>query len=786
MPRENRKRGKKHKKPQDEDNVDPKVQNERSEHLAPKREEPSWIIAVPVADEEAHAEAPFGYVDPDVKAYFRTVDEQLQNWQEEEYHADNGDEDIDPNEAKRIFFVAALTEMSTKEKQLATDPDCSVIMERMLHSMDDFVRRVFADTLSGSYEILVKHRFASHVCQTLFTIAGETISRESKGIFPEVPESSEKGELRTLTQLILDICDELKPNFTSLVMDPFASHVLRALLLFLSPSIQSSDASNFKSQSNIRSKKSSAWKARQGTMKSFFAESRTKEDSITNKMVPKEFREAAGMFVRALRDELDENEVRALAANKVASPVLQIILEIETDQGGSTVPGCLMDRVLVGIITSYHEDPSAVVEQSDYLTTLLRDPTSSHLLETLVTRSPAPAFSILWSTYFKGKLSRLALHPVANFVVAKAFERIDAGQLQDALNELEGVWSNIIKAARTGVLRALIDRTAVLQAHEGVLCEAVCAAFEVTDPQNRKYLVHCLMLLHPLQEYLSLPPPNQKDGEAENAKKMHRKMAAADPRAPKVQGALLLQSLLRLHEPHNHLVIDSIKALPMEELVSIAHNATSSRVLDAIFESSTVSFKAKRGFVMSLIGHYHTLVDDRIGSRVGDRCWAFADPYLREKIARSLIPYEQFLAASYYGKYFARNLNLYLLQRRPQDWKDMQSENKANMAQTTSETITTPGQLPDKLEEPLNTPQALVDSPKKHKKRKAQPHDEIDVVFDAALGKKTKKANVSVETKDLSVDHHAPKREEGLGEVLDAIKTAPRAENESRKKRRKD
>jgi len=32
---------------------------------------------------------------------------------------------------------------------------------------------------------------------------------------------------------------------------------------------------------------------------------------------------------------------------------------------------------------------------------------------------------------------------------------------------------------------------------------------------------------------------------------------------------------------------------------------------------------------MSLIGHFHTLVDDRIGSRVGDRCWAFADPYLK-------------------------------------------------------------------------------------------------------------------------------------------------------------
>jgi nucleolar protein 9 len=49
-----------------------------------------------------------------------------------------------------MFFVAALTEMVGKEKQLATDPDCSLVLERMTYSMDDFVRRVFVDSLIGS------------------------------------------------------------------------------------------------------------------------------------------------------------------------------------------------------------------------------------------------------------------------------------------------------------------------------------------------------------------------------------------------------------------------------------------------------------------------------------------------------------------------------------------------------------------------------------------------------------------------------------------------------------
>lgn len=67
----------------------------------------------------------------------------------------------------------------------------------------------------------------------------------------------------------------------------------------------------------------------------------------------------------------------------------------------------------------------------------------------------------------------------------------------------------------------------------------------------------------------------------------------------------------------------------MDEIIAMSHDVTSSRVYDVLLTSSTVSFKEKRRFVMHFIGHYHELVDDRIGSRVGDNCWAFADPYLK-------------------------------------------------------------------------------------------------------------------------------------------------------------
>jgi nucleolar protein 9 len=49
-----------------------------------------------------------------------------------------------------MFLMAALHEMSGKERELATDPDCAAGLERMAYSMDDFVRRVFMDSLTGS------------------------------------------------------------------------------------------------------------------------------------------------------------------------------------------------------------------------------------------------------------------------------------------------------------------------------------------------------------------------------------------------------------------------------------------------------------------------------------------------------------------------------------------------------------------------------------------------------------------------------------------------------------
>ncbi|OSD01821.1 ARM repeat-containing protein [Trametes coccinea BRFM310] len=835
MPRENRKRGKKHKKKAEEVAEVHQDDTQYTEEQEVNEAGPSWIV--PARDTSViDQNAPFGYVDAEVKAYFRTVDIQIREWQETRPEVEE-DADVDPNEDRRLFFVAALEEMSGKEKQLATDPDCSTILERMIHSMDDFVRRVFMDRLSGSFEQLSKHRFASHVCQTLLTVAADTIARETRGIFPPTPESQEEGELRTLTQLVLDACEELLPTLSSLVLDPFASHVIRALLSLLAPDIlgspEDSNGGGRPGAFALRSKKSAAWKARQGSMKSVFVENDAQVQKTSRKM-PKEFRSAASKFVSTLREQLGENEVRALAANQVASPVLQMMLELEAAYGQSDAPGSLMDHVLVGLITLIHENPNATAPEADYLVTLLRDPTASHLLETLVRRSPDRVFDLLWQTYFVGKLARLAVHPVANFVVARAFERLNSAQLDAALPEVQGAAGKIVKNARTGVLRALVDRAATLHDHAPGVLELIATAFDLSSDEDKKLFVPCILRLKPLAEYKRAVEAARKAAEEpQDEEPKHKRRKTEDPLEPSIQGAVLLQSMLCLPSPHVNIVLDSLQAMGVDGLIEMAHHAVSSRVLDAVLESPTVAHKDKRKLVMTFLGHYHRLVDDRIGSRVGERCWAFADPYLKEKIARSVMPYEHALAGSAFGKFFARHLALHVLQRDPERWKSMQSAAKAPSAPAAQPVPSTKAPVAHSQasqskaaqvqERKTAAPAAAASdasgseseaedvSPKKAKgKRKGgQPQDEIDALFDATLGKKVKKAELAsaakevaepkgdavekvkkVKEKSKGKSKKRKEREEGedevdkdLKDVLGAIRAAPKEDKGPKKKR---
>lgn len=126
-------------------------------------------------------------------------------------------------------------------------------------------------------------------------------------------------------------------------------------------------------------------------------------------------------------------------------------------------------------------------------------------------------------------------------------------------------------------------------------------------------------------------------------------------------------------------------------------------------------------------------------------------------------------------------MNLYLLQRRPEEWRNLQSERKRSQEQPVA---------------PIRRATPIIQTPiesDKNRKRKSRPEDEIDAVFNAKLGKRIKKAALSETTstpddssKTLTIKDVAAKEDnKELEQVLGAIRLAPKDDGQSKKKRKR-
>ena len=149
---------------------------------------------------------------------------------------------------------------------------------------------------------------------------------------------------------------EVFPSLPVLLNDPFASHILRALLSILAGIPPSSTTS--------QSKKSKKWKDRQGGMKSLFDKD---EDGGERPAIPAVFGDRATAAIRSCRGSMSGNEVRACAASRVACPTLdvrtsqpfayiiltlpQVLVTVEAERGLSNEAGSLMDLVTGGLVS---------------------------------------------------------------------------------------------------------------------------------------------------------------------------------------------------------------------------------------------------------------------------------------------------------------------------------------------------------------------------------------------------------------------------------------------------
>lgn len=479
--------------------------------------------------------------------------------------------------------------------------------------------------------------------------------------------------------------------------------------------------------------------------------------------------------------------VRRAALHEVAGPVLRILVELEALQPGGWAPGGWADRILVGLVSEVAEGSpvageSATANQDlreEYLAGLLRHPASSPTFEMLLQLAPKSVFDAIWQAFFVGKVHRLAANAVANFVVAVGISRVDEVQLAALLVELRGIaqerrgeW---IDNYRTGVLRALLESASRLSACEAEVSEVRPSAYSNSsirlcsrrDPHSsfstrsawrrrrtasssfpacsRSTASSCVLSSSVTQRsLLTMPSPHSTGKSSSPMRRLSRRRRALSSSRPGSsctrrtsrssltgENALFISGLSHLSLTHSP-IRRSIAALSFDSLLAITRSATSSRILDVLLTSPTTPPRALRSFIMSLLGHFHTIADDRIGSRVAERCFASADVYLKDKMAQSLCDKQSDLQRSAYAHFFARKLELPLWGRRRDDWK-------AKMARATQEEkdrqrAEAEAAQPAKPAAPAQA--AEEEGGSKRKKKRERKADEVDEIFAAASASK--------------------------------------------------
>ncbi|KAF9418858.1 Nucleolar protein 9 [Entomortierella beljakovae] len=595
--------------------------------------------------EQADAAAIFGFIDPDVQQYFKGVEQTLDEL------------NFDTAEEQQLFLENVYTEVQGKELVLATDHSCSLVLEKLLRASNDFQLRVFFDKFNGNFLKLFSHRFASHVCQTLITLSADAVEREVKSnelkvkIDEEVPQ--EDGVLLSAEEMILNMCKQTQEEFTALISDPFASHILRVIIHVLAGRAVGDDGTG---KGNVRSKKSAKYNDANN--------SKTSTGSFRpTRLVPPSFKDMLRTITSTMMNGLSDSIVRSLAVHQVANPVLQLLLEV-LSKDDEVAKDQLVDKLLMDI--TREEEPGYKNSDRDaYVETLLRDQVGSHLLEKIVQVASPALFQKFYISYFRGRLVKLSFHPIANYVIQQFFVNAKTPlQLEMMVTEVLPEFENFLKFGRPGVIRAVVEACKNVGACHKEVIKGLCNAFHTHSPIERKDFMHVVLNMETYEALL------ERREQQESAKpKFHP------------QGAVILQHLLQFPEEHSKVVVDSYFAQKDELMYAWTMDPVGSHVIEAFLTSPTLNLKVKRKILKSFLGKYHSMALDKYGGHTVDKCWAVSDIEMKEKIATELLEHEHALSQSFHGKFILRNCKIDQFKRKKEEWVEREKgiERKKDM-----------------------------------------------------------------------------------------------------------
>lgn len=575
------------------------------------------------------------------------------------------------SELERKGFVRSVLEESRgKELKLVTNQICSKLMERLILIGGDKQIKLIFKTFSNHFVSLAHHKYSSHVLETLLVRMASLMEKEIIGDKAEDAEEEEEEDLDqeiygdidqvTSEQLFLNMLTEFQPHFQEMIDHQYASHVLRLIILIISgKELPSTTVSN----STLRSKKSKI--ARKMI--------EINDSDIFNRafQVPPSFKNEITKIINEIIKDKDSTQLRQLSVHKVASPVLQLLIQVEgiTDK----------ERTLWHLLF-LKENARSDSKEEAYVEYLLSDPVGSHFLESLIKNQGVRMKYIerLYKLYMKERILKLAKRSTTGvFIIQALMFKLKPGEVQAILDEIIPELSDLISISEnqnlelsTNIINASIQRKNYKR--DDIIKQLFKKFAPNYDPENPDDVLNAELLENVLQLTSSTLGNTRDDW----------------PTAEERRRSLLLEKLMEYDYSFVICAWYNFLALPQERFIQMCTHGVFSHVVENSLVVQSTELKPtsilRKRYLNLFQNQIVKLAVNSYGSHIVDKLWNFTiflNMY-KDRIASELQSESSKVKESNYGKMVWKNWSMEMCIRKKYDWKSLVKQQETEFLET--------------------------------------------------------------------------------------------------------
>lgn len=585
----------------------------------------------------------FGLVDSSELDYFKQAESTLN------INAFDNDND------RKNFITSVLLEAKGKELKLVTNQICSKLMERLiLFASNKQLKSIFVQ-FSSHFVPLSQHKYSSHVLETLLirssALVEKEILQEDEDEDENEDENEDEQDKTPMETLMNSMFDEFNPFLKSMIDHQYASHVLRLLILISAgKELPSSTMSN----STLRSKKSKI--ARK------MIEIKDNKDFNKSFQVPNSFKIQLKNICNELIKNQQSKNLRELAINKIASPVLQLILQVEGK----------IDRERSFWHLLFSDTDDKVPQEEAFMEYLLSDPVGSHLLESCIKNDGVRLKYIerLYKLYIKHRVLKLAKRSSSGvYIIQALLFKLNSLEVEFILDQIIPELTNLISISDNKNLD---------------LAQKIIDASITRNNYKRLELINQLFAKLAPNYHYKAPELDTSSEFLENVLQLAGSTLGNTkddwPTAEERRRSLFLEKLMQYDYTFVVCVWLNFLAIPAERFIQMSTHGVFSHVVQQSLvvlpstEKEPKSTLILRKRILNIFQNQVVkLACNSYGSHIIDKLWDFTVllPMYKDKIASELLKESHKVKESTYGRLVWKNWGMELYTRKKYDWKTL-------------------------------------------------------------------------------------------------------------------